>query len=202
MTASTWESHASKLAADLDNCDATFIASASLAEISEKAGDWFGELSENTRASVVATLRAKDYEILRLSDAEAASILVNPTPSERQLTMRAIRMLSRAAEALSQGIYLGMSPDAAKAAANIASRCADRAEHIAQYDDDGMDESSRMSFVAQDMAWLIETVPAVDELLKVGPPFHLSPEDIKEVGKAAWERSGKKPLPLGHQPNW
>lgn len=52
-----WNEQADKLKGDLSSCDAEFVRSASLENISAQAGNWFIALSENTRSSIVATMR-------------------------------------------------------------------------------------------------------------------------------------------------
>lgn len=90
----------------------------------------------------------------------------------------------------------------ARQAARAAARCSDRVEHLAQYDDRGLDEAVRLSYVAQDMHWLMETLPSMDDIFKVGSPFGYSLSEIKDLGKLAWERSGKRMLPTGFIPTW
>jgi hypothetical protein len=126
----------------------------------------------------------------------------NTEISERQLTMRAIRWISRTVEALCQSVECGLPANLVRQATTVGFRCSDRVEHIAQYDDEGLDEASRMSFIAQDLYWLVQTLPGLDEIFRCGTPFRYSLDEIKALGKLAWERSGKRELPLGHVPDW
>lgn len=53
-----WNDSAIKLAAELAEQGQEFIAAASLDEVTNKAGGWFAASSDNTKAAIVATMRA------------------------------------------------------------------------------------------------------------------------------------------------
>jgi hypothetical protein len=101
--------------------------------------------------------------------------------SERQITMRAIRLLSQTAEALSQCIALGCPASSIRLAADTARICTDRVEHIAQYDIDAMEEAPRMNHIADDLEWLVVAIERTRAILVAGLPFSFQLEDIMAV---------------------
>ncbi len=109
--------------------------------------------------------------------------------SERQLTMQAVRWLTQTAEALSYCITLGIPAQDIRKTADAVRICSDRAEHIAQYDIEGLAETDRMNYIANDLTWLADLLRATKDVLAFGPPYHLPIDSILELANVARDRA-------------
>lgn len=63
-----WYDSANRLADDLAGCDSLFISTGSLDDITNKVGGWFAALSQNTRASILKTMRQMNPQMKASGD--------------------------------------------------------------------------------------------------------------------------------------
>lgn len=102
---------------------------------------------------------------------------------DRKITLQAIRYLSQVAEAIGSQI-LRCTPGAPQAI-EASVRCSDHAEHIAQYDIEGLPLATRMRGVAESMEWLMVIVRQYEDLLGTANLNVPSHESLESVAAAA-----------------
>lgn len=102
---------------------------------------------------------------------------------DRKISMLAVRYLCQVAEAISRQMMNG-APGAAQAA-EASMRCSDHAEHIAQYDIEGLDLEFRMQGIADSMEWLTVIVRQHGDVLAASSLYVPSTADLEAVASAA-----------------
>lgn len=116
---------------------------------------------------------------------------INNLSSERQLTMLTIRWLGQVAECVS---FLVEETSDIKISnpLKIIERCSDRIEHIAQYDLDGLAESTRLEYMANDVEWLSNIVEKNEAVLSTGQLNYPSATELRELLITLRERQPRR----------
>ena len=102
---------------------------------------------------------------------------------DRKISMVAVRYLCQVAEATSFQV-MNRAPGAAQAA-EASMRCSDHAEHIAQYDIEGLELGFRMRGIVASMEWLTVIVRQHGEMLAASRLHVPSAADLDAVASSA-----------------
>jgi len=102
---------------------------------------------------------------------------------DRKISMLAVRYLCQVAEAISFQV-MNRTPGAVQAA-EASMRCSDHAEHIAQYDIEGLELGFRMQVIAACMEWLMVIVREHGEVLAASSLHVPSTADLEVIASFA-----------------
>lgn len=103
--------------------------------------------------------------------------------NDRKISMLAIRYLCQVAEAITFQI-MNRAPGAVQAA-EASMQCSDHAEHIAQYDIEGVEFGFRMRVIAACMEWLMVIVQQHGDLLAASSLHVPSTADLGAIASFA-----------------